>query len=106
MWNGGEAYAGKEWSATELPTDSKILVHLLSCWLDTHLPPDPTAGPDARAFSDRYILKAVDIDKKGAMQPKPLPSNVPFALIEKSSSPPEYYIQSRVPLQNVLILIN
>jgi len=100
VWNGGEAYAGKEWSATELPTDSKILVHLLSCWLDTHLPPDPAAGPDARAFSERYILKATDIDKKGLTTPKPLPSIVPFALIEKSSSPPEYYIQSRVPLQN------
>lgn len=57
-------------------------------------------------YSDRYILKATDTDKKGARtQPKPLPSNVPFALIEKSSSPPEYYIQSRVPLQNVTFKI-
>ena len=39
-------------------------------------------------------------DKK--MAPKPLPSNVPFALIEKSSNPPEYYIQSRVEVQKVL----
>ena len=36
------------------------------------------------------------------MSPKPLPSNVPFALIEKSSNPPEYYIQSRDPVLKVI----
>ena len=53
-------YEGKEWCQNDYPTDSKILIHLLSCWLDTHLPPDPSAGPDARAFTERYILKKTD----------------------------------------------
>ena len=60
MWDGGESFGGKDWNNSEHPTDSKILIHILSCWLDTHLPPDPAAGPDARAFSERYILKAQD----------------------------------------------
>merc|ERR1711974_243979 len=42
IWNGGEEFGGKPWSS-EHPTDSAILVHILSCWLDTHLPPDPAA---------------------------------------------------------------
>jgi hypothetical protein len=27
--------------------------------LDTHLPPDPSAGPDAKAFTDQYIRKQI-----------------------------------------------
>ena len=57
IWNGGEEFGGKAWSS-EHPTDSAILVHILTCWLDTHLPPDPAAGPDARACSERFIRKS------------------------------------------------
>lgn len=60
IWNGGQYHEGKEWCQNDFPTDSKILIHILSCWLDTHLPPDPSAGPDARAFSERYVLKKTD----------------------------------------------
>ena len=57
VWDGGQEFNGRPWSK-ENPTDSAILVHLLSCWLDTHLPPDPAAGPEARACTDRFIRKA------------------------------------------------
>lgn len=56
VWDGGEEFMGKPWTR-EHPTDTAILIHLLSCWLDTHLPPDPSAGPDARACSERFIRK-------------------------------------------------
>ena len=90
------------------------MIHILSCWLDTHLPPDPSAGPDARAFSERYVLKKTDGefyellsfrvqlylgDKKLTL--KELPSRVPFALVEKTSNPPEYYVQSRTEIKEV-----
>ena len=89
------------------------MIHILSCWLDTHLPPDPSAGPDARAFSERYVLKKTDGEFKNIrneIQPflgdkkltlKELPSRVPFALVEKTSNPPEYYVQSRTEIKEV-----
>lgn len=122
-WNGGEQFAGKAWS-NEHPTDSAILVHLLSCWLDTHLPPDPSAGPDARACSDQFIRKTQSDGKEDKNKKSTggnnrtvhsLPAKVPVALIEHSSNPPDYYIQigSEIkevpagrnnPLQAVLLL--
>lgn len=98
IWNGGEEFGGKAWSS-EHPTDSAILVHILTCWLDTHLPPDPAAGPDARACSERFIRKseAEKKSKKNKMEGNKivhnLPQKVPVALIEHSTSPPEYYVQ-------------
>jgi len=99
IWNGGQYHEGKEWCQNDFPTDSKILIHILSCWLDTHLPPDPSAGPDARAFSERYVLKKTDGDKKLTL--KELPSRVPFALVEKTTNPPEYYVQSRTEIKEL-----
>jgi len=98
-WNGGEEFGGKKWT-TEHPTDSAILVHLLSCWLDTHLPPDPAAGPDARACTEQFIRKTADTakDSKNKTQGNSrvvhsLPPKVPCALIEHSTNPPDYYVQ-------------
>ena len=40
-------------------------------------------------------------DKKLTL--KELPSRVPFALVEKTTNPPEYYVQSRTEIKEVRI---
>lgn len=99
VWDGGQEFNGRPWSK-ENPTDSAILVHLLSCWLDTHLPPDPAAGPEARACTDRFIRKAKPVDIKDAKSKsagkkiaQELSPKIPVALVEHSISPPEYFVQ-------------
>ena len=69
-WNSGGNWKGRMWSI-DLPNDSQvrlissyhpslpaqIVMHLLSTYLDTHLPPDPWF-PDGKTFSTQYFLKA------------------------------------------------
>lgn len=97
VWDGGEDYNGSKWS-NQYPTDTAILMHIFSCWLDSHLPPDPSAGPDARAFSDRYLRKfklqkTTDQKKTNVKTAHSLPVRVPTAIVEHSVYPPEYFVQ-------------
>jgi len=102
IWNGGENYNGQKWSK-QYPTDTAILIHIFSCWMDNHMPPDPSAGPDARAFSDRFILRAKSLVKqkeKMKINPNskkkvafPVSVRVPVSVVEFSEDPPEYYVQ-------------
>ncbi|XP_015588188.1 transmembrane protein 209 isoform X2 [Cephus cinctus] len=55
-WNGGGSYNGKEWDSS-LPTDTAIVMHLVSSYMDTQLEA-PLDQPDARPFTSRYIAKA------------------------------------------------
>ncbi|XP_029039621.1 transmembrane protein 209 [Osmia bicornis bicornis] len=55
-WNGGGSYNGKEWDSS-LPTDSAIIMHLVSTYMDTQLEA-PLDQPDARPFTSRYMAKA------------------------------------------------
>lgn len=85
QWNSGGDWKGRAWSI-DLPNDSQvrdfalvfffsdnlemwfliialkntpvqIVMHLLSTYLDSHLPPDPWF-PDGKTFSTQYFLKA------------------------------------------------
>ena len=47
------------------------------------------------------VVQCVLGDKKLTL--KELPSRVPFALVEKTSNPPEYYVQSRTEIKEVWV---
>lgn len=55
-WNGGGSYNGKEWDSS-LPTDTAIIMHLVSTYMDTQLEA-PLDQPDARSFTSRYTAKS------------------------------------------------
>lgn len=55
-WNGGGLHNGKEWD-TSLPTDSAIVMHLVSTYMDTQLEA-PLDQPDARPFTSRYMARS------------------------------------------------
>ncbi|XP_076246787.1 transmembrane protein 209 [Calliopsis andreniformis] len=55
-WNGGGSNNGKEWD-TSLPTDSAIIMHLISTYMDTQLEA-PLDQPDARPFTSRYMARS------------------------------------------------
>ncbi|XP_066582864.1 transmembrane protein 209 isoform X2 [Prorops nasuta] len=55
-WNSGGSYNGKEWDSS-LPTDSAIIMHLVSTYMDTQLEA-PLDKPDARPFTSRYIARS------------------------------------------------
>ncbi|CAH1977536.1 unnamed protein product [Acanthoscelides obtectus] len=57
-WNGGGSYNEKPWNES-LPTDCKIVMHLLATYLDTQLMPLPNM-PDTKAFSGHYYIKMTD----------------------------------------------
>ena len=78
--------------------------------MDNHMPPDPSAGPDARAFSDRFFLRAKSLGKLNhsktakkiyqfnlVKQKKvafPVSVRVPVSVVEISDPLfPEYYVQ-------------
>ncbi|ENN71498.1 hypothetical protein YQE_11792, partial [Dendroctonus ponderosae] len=81
-WNGGSKFNGKEWDES-LPTDCTIIMHLLSCYLDTQLMPSPNL-PDTKAFSGHYYVKATD--KMPALTPNSL------FIQEVSEKPPHYRV--------------
>ncbi|XP_078040168.1 transmembrane protein 209 [Augochlora pura] len=55
-WNGGGCHGGKEWDSS-LPTDSAIIMHLISTYMDTQLEA-PLDQPDARPFTSRYMARS------------------------------------------------
>lgn len=54
-WNSGGSYGDKQW-CDDLPTDSAIVVHILCCYLDAYLPPEPHF-PEGKPFSSKYFKK-------------------------------------------------
>lgn len=54
-WNGGGSHNGKEWDSS-LPTDTAIVMHLVSTYMDTQLEA-PLDQPDARPFTSRYMSR-------------------------------------------------
>ena len=55
-WNSGGSHNNKEWD-TSLPTDSAIIMHLVSTYMDTQLEA-PLDQPDARPFTSRYMARS------------------------------------------------
>ncbi|XP_076639602.1 transmembrane protein 209 [Colletes latitarsis] len=55
-WNSGGPHNGKDWD-TSLPTDSAIIMHLVSTYMDTQLEA-PLDQPDARPFTSRYMARS------------------------------------------------
>ncbi|GFR11367.1 transmembrane protein 209 [Trichonephila clavata] len=54
-WNSGGNYEDKQW-CDDLPTDSALVMHILCCYLDAHLPPDPHF-PEGKPFTSKYFKK-------------------------------------------------
>lgn len=54
-WNSGGLYRDKPW-CDDLPTDSAIIIHMLCCYLDAYLPPEPHF-PEGKPFSSKYFKK-------------------------------------------------
>ncbi|GIY48888.1 transmembrane protein 209 [Caerostris darwini] len=54
-WNSGGNYEDKQW-CDDLPTDCALIMHILCCYLDAHLPPDPHF-PEGKPFSSKYFKK-------------------------------------------------
>ncbi|VEN39396.1 unnamed protein product [Callosobruchus maculatus] len=81
-WNGGGSYNGKPWDES-LPTDCKIVMHLLATYLDTQLMPSPNM-PDTKAFSGYYYIKMTD--KMPELKPNSL------FIQEVSEKPPHYRV--------------
>lgn len=77
-WNGGGSYNGKEWDCS-LPTDTAIVMHLVSSYMDTQLEA-PLDQPDARPFTSRYIARS-------GME---LPRNKGPLIVCQSVNPPNY----------------
>ncbi|CAL1297192.1 unnamed protein product [Larinioides sclopetarius] len=55
-WNSGGNYEDKQW-CDDLPTDSALVMHVLCCYFDAHLPPDPHF-PEGKPFTSKYFKKA------------------------------------------------
>ena len=53
-WNGGAVMHGRSWNI-DLPTDSQIVMHALSCYLDANLVPLPLSSE--KKFSQVHFLK-------------------------------------------------
>ncbi|XP_032674619.1 transmembrane protein 209 isoform X2 [Odontomachus brunneus] len=77
-WNGGGSHNGKEWDSS-LPTDSAIIMHLISTYMDTQLEA-PLDQPDARPFTSRYMARS-------GME---LPRNKGPIIVCQSVNPPHY----------------
>ncbi|XP_058791107.1 transmembrane protein 209 [Phymastichus coffea] len=79
-WNSGGSHNGKEWDSS-LPTDTAIIMHLVSIYMDTQLEA-PLNQPDARPFTSRYIAKS------GSELPR---SKGPI-IVNHSTNPPHYFL--------------
>ncbi|XP_050462419.1 transmembrane protein 209 [Cataglyphis hispanica] len=77
-WNSGGSHNGKEWDSS-LPTDSAIIMHLISTYMDTQLEA-PLDQPDARPFTSRYMARS-------GME---LPRNKGPIIVCQSMNPPHY----------------
>lgn len=54
-WNSGGSYGDKQW-CDDLPSDSAIILHVLCCYFDAYLPPEPHF-PEGKPFSSKYFKK-------------------------------------------------
>ncbi|KAJ8683244.1 hypothetical protein QAD02_019036 [Eretmocerus hayati] len=77
-WNSGGSHNGKEWDSS-LPTDTAIIMHLVSTYMDTQLEA-PINQPDARPFTSRYTARA-NFE---------LPRNKGPIIVNQSVNPPHY----------------
>ncbi|XP_014203604.1 transmembrane protein 209-like [Copidosoma floridanum] len=77
-WNSGGSYNGKEWDAS-LPTDTAIIMHLFSTYMDTQLEA-PLNQPDARPFTSMYTAKSTC----------ELPRSKGPIIVTQSVNPPHY----------------
>ncbi|XP_034937336.1 transmembrane protein 209 [Chelonus insularis] len=77
-WCSGGSYNSKPWD-NSLPTDTAIIMHLVSSYMDTQLEA-PLDQPDARPFTSRYITKS------GCE----LPRNKGPIIVCQSTNPPHY----------------
>ncbi|KAF7997041.1 hypothetical protein HCN44_005318 [Aphidius gifuensis] len=77
-WNSGGSHNGKPWD-TSLPTDTAIIMHLFSSYMDTQLEA-PLDQPDARTFTSRYMAK----------NGTELPRNKGPVIVCQSTNPPNY----------------
>ncbi|CAL7942813.1 unnamed protein product [Xylocopa violacea] len=77
-WNSGGPHNGKEWDSS-LPTDSAIIMHLVSTYMDTQLEA-PLDQPDARPFTSRYMARSGMI----------LPRSKGPVIVCQSINPPHY----------------
>jgi len=82
-WNGGGNLHGKSWDET-LPTDSAIIMHFVTTYLDTQLlPVSQNSYPEDPPFTTQHLCKVPDKPRRG-----------PDALIiyQTSISPPHYVL--------------
>ncbi|KAG7199543.1 hypothetical protein KM043_014154 [Ampulex compressa] len=77
-WNSGGSHNGKEWDSS-LPTDTAIIMHLVSTYMDTQLEA-PLDQPDARPFTSRYMARSG----------MTLPRNKGPVIVCQSINPPNY----------------
>ncbi|XP_003425289.1 transmembrane protein 209 [Nasonia vitripennis] len=77
-WNSGGSHNGKEWDSS-LPTDTAIIMHLVSTYMDTQLEA-PLNQPDARPFTSMYTVKSGF----------ELPRNKGPIIVCQSTNPPHY----------------
>uniref|UniRef100_UPI00358ECAD9 transmembrane protein 209 isoform X1 n=1 Tax=Myxine glutinosa TaxID=7769 RepID=UPI00358ECAD9 len=81
-WNGGGDYKKRKWH-TDLPTDCAIIMHVLSTYLDSRLPPNPRY-PDGKTFTLQYFVQAPD---------KPDTENKnSFCIYQNNINPPHYQL--------------
>ncbi|KAK0077979.1 hypothetical protein PV325_003214 [Microctonus aethiopoides] len=77
-WCSGGSHNGKPWD-NSLPTDTAIIMHLFSVYMDTQLEA-PLDQPDARTFTSRYMAKSGT----------ELPRNKGPIIVNQSVNPPHY----------------
>ncbi|XP_015119339.1 transmembrane protein 209 [Diachasma alloeum] len=77
-WNSGGSYNGKPWDPST-PTDTAIVMHLVSSYMDTQLEA-PLDQPDARPFTSRYMAKTAT----------ELPRTKGPIIVRQSTDPPRY----------------
>lgn len=80
-WKGGGTYKGKPWG-DDLPTDSAVIMHIVCCYMDSRLPPDPHY-PDGKTFTSQYFKKTPD---------KPVISKESLCIYQSGIMPPHYQV--------------
>lgn len=80
-WNSGGSYADKQW-CDDFPTDSALIIYILCCYLDAHLPPDPHF-PEGKPFSSKYFKKSPE---------KVVQSKDSTYIYQSSLSPPHFKV--------------
>ncbi|XP_054724531.1 transmembrane protein 209-like [Uloborus diversus] len=80
-WNSGGSYNDKQW-CDDLPNDSAIIMHILCCYLDAHLPQEPHF-PEGKPFSSKYFKKVPE---------KPVVSKDLHYIYQSSLNPPHFNV--------------